>query len=74
MYTVDQVKYFHMKLEIADTKTVFTEAMFEIFCGTGPDVTGTKYTNPSKWPGDKKLELVVKKAAAAKWGRRLRSV
>lgn len=74
MHKVDQVKDFRAKLERADTKTVFAEATFDTFWGTGLDVTGTKGTNPSKWPRDNKLGLIVKKAAAAKCGRRLWSV
>lgn len=74
MHKADQVKDFHAKLEIADTKTVFAEATFYIFWETGLDVTGTEITNPSKWPRDNKLGLIVKKAVAAKCGRRLRSV
>lgn len=74
MHKVDKVKDFRAKLERADTKTVFAEATFDTFWGTGLDVTGTKGTNSSKWPGDNKLGLIVKKAATAKCGRRLRSV
>lgn len=74
MLKADQVKDFRPKLELADPKSVFAEATFDTFWGTELDVTGTKGTNPSKWLGDNKLGLIVKKAAAAKCGRRLRSV
>ncbi|XP_052720566.1 uncharacterized protein LOC128192128 [Crassostrea angulata] len=74
MLKADQVKGFRAKLEIADPKSVFAEATFDTFWGTGLDVTGTKGTNPSKWPGDNKLGLTVKRVATAKCGRRLWSV
>lgn len=61
MCKVDQVKDFRTKLEIANTKTVFAEATFDSSCGTGLDVTSTKGTNPSRWPEDFKLGLIVKR-------------
>lgn len=52
----------------SQSQVSFAEATFDTVRGTGLDVTGTKGTDPSKWPGDNKLGLIVKKAAAAKCG------
>ena len=70
----EQVSKFRDKLDSSNSKTTFGEATFDVFRGTGLDITGTTGTNSSKWPGENKLWFVVKKVAALVSGRRLRSV
>lgn len=70
----EQVSKFRDRLDSSNSKTTFAEATFDVYWGTGLDITGTTGTNPSKWPGENKLGFVVKKVAALVSGRRLRSV
>ncbi|XP_022290267.2 uncharacterized protein LOC111101905 [Crassostrea virginica] len=70
----EQDSKFRGKLDSSNLKTTFAEAIFDVYWDTELDITGTTSTNPSKWPGEKKLGFVVKKVAALVSGRRLRSV
>uniref|UniRef100_A0A8W8JKC0 NADAR domain-containing protein n=1 Tax=Magallana gigas TaxID=29159 RepID=A0A8W8JKC0_MAGGI len=57
MHKDDQVKDFRAKLELADPKSVFADATFDTFWGTGLDVTSTKGATSSRWSWYNKLGL-----------------
>jgi ribA/ribD-fused uncharacterized protein len=69
----DQVAVMREQLEASNTNTIFAESTVDGYWGTGLDAAGTVHTNPSKWPGENKLGVIVKQIASKFTRKLLRS-